>query len=955
MKARIFFFRAILAGVLVAAAAFLAAAPREPVYVGARACGGCHDGAGMGYQFSIWLHSKHSRSYAALAKPAAQQILQLSGLRGDPQASATCLSCHAPAALAEPWQKEEHLRIDDGVQCEDCHGPGSEYMAEEVMRNPAAARAAGLKMPTEADCMRCHIVKGSHVAVLALPAFDLKTRMEAIAHPTPENAKMGGLRLQTADGGAKRAGPKYVGVAACNQCHRGPESGHQDSLWRLSPHARAWSTLATPRAREIAKSKGLEGDPQQMAQCLECHAPGALAPSEAVLSSFSPDEGVGCEACHGPGSEYMAEAIMRDRRAARAAGLKEVSKETCLPCHRQAHGKQYELKIEAIAHPTRPAKRASAAEEPRYKTPVSLALDPRGRELYVTCSGSDSVIVVDPIARVKLAEIPVGQQPHGVVFSPDGRRVFVSNVFDDTVSVIDAAERRVVATLEVGDEPHGLITDREGKFLFVLNAASDDVHVFELGSLRRLKKLAASRRPWAAALSPDGARIAVSHTLPRLVPFQTPPVAEVTIIEAARGIIEDRVVFPAANLLKGVAWHPSGEYALVTLNRTKNLVPMTRLLQGWTITNGLGLMWADGSTDQLLLDEPDWGFPDPNAVAITPDGRFALVTSGGRDRLAVVDLAKMMSVLRQASPYERRHILPNHLGKPTEYVVKHIPLSHNPRDLLILPDGKTAVVVNGLDDSLSVVDLERFEEVGRIDLGGPKEITKVRYGERLFHNAGITFRRQFSCATCHPGGHVDGLTYDIEPDGVGVNQVDNRTLRGILDTAPFKWNGTNPSLARQCGPRLAVFFTRIQPYTPEELSAVDTYIASIPRPPNRFRALDAELTPAQRRGKAFFERSKTNDGREIPVGNRCVTCHPAPYFTDRRTHDVGTRSPYDTYGKFDTPQLNNIYDSAPYLHNGMALSLEEIWTVYNPDDKHGVTNDMTKDQLNDLIEYLKTL
>ena len=55
------------------------------------------------------------------------------------------------------------------------------------------------------------------------------------------------------------------------------------------------------------------------------------------------------------------------------------------------------------------------------------------------------------------------------------------------------------------------------------------------------------------------------------------------------------------------------------------------------------------------------------------------------------------------------------------------------------------------------------------------------------------------------------------------------------------------------------------------------------------------------------------------------------------------------------PHLNNIYDSAPYLHNGMANTLEEIWTVHNPHDTHGYTNDMTKDQLNDLIEYLKTL
>ena len=43
----------------------------------------------------------------------------------------------------------------------------------------------------------------------------------------------------------------------------------------------------------------------------------------------------------------------------------------------------------------------------------------------------------------------------------------------------------------------------------------------------------------------------------------------------------------------------------------------------------------------------------------------------------------------------------------------------------------------------------------------------------------------------------------------------------------------------------------------------------------------------------------------------------------------------------------------PYLHNGIADTLGDV--DVNPEDRHGVTNDMTKDQLNDLIEYLKTL
>ena len=115
------------------------------------------------------------------------------------------------------------------------------------------------------------------------------------------------------------------------------------------------------------------------------------------------------------------------------------------------------------------------------------------------------------------------------------------------------------------------------------------------------------------------------------------------------------------------------------------------------------------------------------------------------------------------------------------------------------------------------------------------------------------------------------------------------------------------------------------------------------------------MTDAQRRGKAMFQRTRTNDGRRIPKTERCVTCHFPPLYTDRSRRDVGTKMELDHQSEFDVPHLSNIYDSAPYLHNGISPTLEEIWTKYNPEDQHGVTNDMTKDQLNDLIEYLKTL
>ena len=71
--------------------------------------------------------------------------------------------------------------------------------------------------------------------------------------------------------------------------------------------------------------------------------------------------------------------------------------------------------------------------------------------------------------------------------------------------------------------------------------------------------------------------------------------------------------------------------------------------------------------------------------------------------------------------------------------------------------------------------------------------------------------------------------------------------------------------------------------------------------------------------------------------------------------DVGTLSETDDRMKFDTPQLNNIYESAPYLHDGKAATLEELWTTFNDFDQHGIANDLLKNELNDLVEYLKSL
>jgi YVTN family beta-propeller protein len=985
---------AFLALAVLAPGGLRAQARKQPVYVGARACARCHEGKAAGNQYSHWLSSAHSKAWASLATPEARQMARLSGIPDDPQKAPICLGCHATAGDTEKWEHDVGFRPEDGVQCEKCHGPGSEYMDEKVMRDREAAMSAGLRKFTKRDCAVCHYVKGSHVAIHQKPKLDVEEAWQKLAHPVPKKPAAEGGRPRAVDypfldvQPSTAPGPKYVGSYVCGSCHQGQAMGFQMSLWRMSAHADAYAVLSTSAAPELARKMGVSEDPQLAPACLRCHATGGGA-SPAATKTFDVMEGVGCEACHGPGSEYVAEGVMRDRPGAMKVGLRPVSEKTCLGCHSSTHEKPFDFAaaMAKIAHPTHPesekaalGKRSALARselqatetdsgmaastgaasfvsdlEVHYKNPMNLAFRPDGREVWVACEAAGSVVVVDVATRARVAEIPVGGQATDVAFTPDGARAYVTARLDDSVTEVDVAARKVLRRIPVADEPHGIAVDPTGRTLFVVDTAQDTVSVVDLATGKETKRLPASRYAWSAALSPDGKRLLVTNALSRFVPFRTASLSEVTVLDVPGQRVEDRWVVPEANLLLGVAWHPSGEFALITLNRTKNLVPMTRIVQGWTITNGLGILWKNGRVDQVLLDEPQRYFADMTDVAISPDGKTAVATSAGTNQVAIIDVVKLITLVKSRSDEDRRDVLPNWLGASAEFVVARVRVKDNPRGITVAPDGKTAWVANTLDDSLSVIDLASRRVATRVDLGGPKRTTHLRWGERLFHSADITFQRQFACATCHPDGHVDGLTYDIEADGIGVSPVDNRTLRGIYDTDPFKWEGTNPSLARQCGARLAVFFTRIAPFTPEQLRALNDYTVTIPRPPNRYRPLGAELTEAQRRGKLIFERTRTNDGREIPTDNRCITCHFPPYFTDRSKRNVGTKQALDREGIFDVPHLNNIYDSAPYLHNGMAPTLEEIWTRFNPYDQHGVTNDMTKDQLNDLVEYLKTL
>lgn len=69
--------------------------------------------------------------------------------------AAACRMCHR--VQHDSWAASAHAK--KGLDCEACHGNGSDYKAMAVMKNPAAAKAAGLVTPTPDFCRKCHGAK----------------------------------------------------------------------------------------------------------------------------------------------------------------------------------------------------------------------------------------------------------------------------------------------------------------------------------------------------------------------------------------------------------------------------------------------------------------------------------------------------------------------------------------------------------------------------------------------------------------------------------------------------------------------------------------------------------------------------------------------------------------------------------------------------------------------------
>lgn len=279
---------------------------------------------------------------------------------------------------------------------------------------------------------------------------------------------------------------------------------------------------------------------------------------------------------------------------------------------------------------------------------------------------------------------------------------------------------------------------------------------------------------------------------------------------------------------------------------------------------------------------------------------------------------------------------------------------------------------------------------------------KVALGQQLFFDPRLSADNTVACATCHDPrkGFSNG-----ERVGIGIRgQRGTRNVPTVLNAALndfYFWDGRAGSLEEQAlGPMqnplemgqsqgaTVAKLRRLRGYRAQFARAFGTEAFTIrevaaaiaafertlltgnsPFDRYKFGGEVGALTAAQERGFILF-REKA----------RCVKCHlvdefSAP-FTDNRFHNLGigiegpvpdvgrsavTKEPKD-WGKFKTPTLRNLSQTAPYMHDGRFATLEEVVDFY---DRGGIPNGnldpdvkvlgLTAPEKADLLAFLRAL
>jgi YVTN family beta-propeller protein len=551
--------------------------------------------------------------------------------------------------------------------------------------------------------------------------------------------------------------------------------------------------------------------------------------------------------------------------------------------------------------------------------PTAIAFSADGARAYVAERITNTVSILDAVTGKLIARVDSGgTEPTGLALTDDGATLLVANNFSDTLGLIDTRKNDLKSKISLRGGPWSVVT-AQGR-AYVTLSRLDRVAVVDPATGKEESAISVGRRPRALALTPDGKTLLCANMSG----------GSLSVISTETNKETARLALGAVNL-RGVAVRPDGEMAYVS-GQVPHNDKSTADARG---------MWSNvlvsvklGDKPQLVqttnLDTPDTGAADPAGIGVSDGG--ILVALAGVHKAALLSY----SDAAKADP------IPGFLSTEA-----------NPVAVSRRPNGELWIC-NSLGNSIKVehwltrsIPIEPFggappadRSIIRLD---PPDRPDIRLrGRFLFTSAHSTKGGRFTCNTCHPDGSTEGLVWKFAHTKDGLDLRNTRDLRGVvLMTGPFGWTGRENDLEEFIEDEINGLLQGPK-FKHGELHAFWDLVNQIELPPNPYRQADGSLTESAKRGKALFTGAAG-----------CSTCHVGQQTGGtKKLESVGT-TPAGL--KLDVPHLQGSYDTAPYLHDGSAATLEEVFKKHNPLSKHGKAHQLTDQQLAEVLQYVREL
>ncbi len=309
------------------------------------------------------------------------------------------------------------------------------------------------------------------------------------------------------------------------------------------------------------------------------------------------------------------------------------------------------------------------------------------------------------------------------------------------------------------------------------------------------------------------------------------------------------------------------------------------------------------------VGEPGLGAGDPDAIAITSDR--LLVTLAGTAELALID----------------------RVG------VRELRVVTGPRPVAVVVDEthRRAFVVNSLDDSITVVDLDSLRCLEPISLGPTPATGPVERGERAFFNADLSHHRWMSCHSCHTDNHTNNRLADTLGDGSYGNAKRVPSLLGSAWTVPWGWDGSKMLLDDQVRKSLHTTM-HVESLDEQTVTDIGAYLSTLDPPPSVSEAREEPRTSIIAAGRRVFSRSG------------CIRCHQPGQFTTTGSFDVGLT---DETGlkEFNPPSLLGVSQRDRLFHDGRALSLDAVVHEFG----HQLDATLSPQEIQQLLAFLRSL